>query len=88
MRVDTIRTRGTKRQNRTNQLIGPRGDDILKPDERADIITVPESIDEFLILSGNPWHHVRHVLIVGCGTIGLHLAKTLEARRLYPTILP
>lgn len=65
----------------------PHGDDTLKPDERADIMTVPSNIDEFLILSGKPWHHVRHVLIIGCGNIGFHLAQELEKQRLYPTII-
>ncbi len=65
----------------------PRGDDRLTPDERAYILTLPSCIEEFWILSGRPWHHVRHVLIVGCGDIGLHLASELEARGLSPTIL-
>ncbi len=65
----------------------PRGDDILLKDERADVLTTPDNIDEFLILSGKPWHHVRHVLIVGCGSIGFRLARELESRRLYPTII-
>lgn len=65
----------------------PRGDDVLKADERADILTTPDNVDEFLILSGKPWHHVRHVLIIGCGTIGFSLARELEAQRQYPTII-
>jgi trk system potassium uptake protein len=65
----------------------PRGDDRLSADERAYVLTLPRNVDEFWILSGKPWHHVRHVLIVGCGNIGFHLATELEARGLYPTIL-
>lgn len=65
----------------------PRGDDILKADERAEILTSPENIDEFLILSGKPWHHVRHVLIIGCGAIGFRLAQELERKKIYPTII-
>ena len=65
----------------------PRGDDRLAVDERAYVLATPDCIGEFLILSGKPWHHVRHVLIVGCGNIGFHLAKELEAQRLYPTII-
>lgn len=65
----------------------PRGDDVLAPDERAEIITSPENIDEFIILSGKPWHHVRHVLIIGGGSIGYRLARELESQRLYPTII-
>ena len=65
----------------------PHGGDKMAATERADILTVPENIEEFLILSGKPWHRVKHVLIIGCGTIGLHLALQLEAQRLYPTII-
>ncbi len=65
----------------------PRGDDRLEADERADILTTPDNIDEFIILSGKPWHHVRHVLIIGCGAIGFRLARELEAKRLFPTII-
>ncbi len=70
-----------------NGLRIPRGDDILSPDERADILTTPDNIDEFIILSGKPWHHVRHVLIIGCGAIGFRLARELESQRLFPTII-
>lgn len=65
----------------------PRGDDRLKHDERAFVLTEPRNVDEFLILSGKPWHHVRHVLIIGCGNIGLYLAQELENQRLFPTII-
>jgi trk system potassium uptake protein len=65
----------------------PRGDDRLSVEERAYILTLPNHVNEFWILSGKPWHHVRHVLIVGCGNIGFHLATELETRGLYPTIV-
>jgi trk system potassium uptake protein len=65
----------------------PRGEDTLTVDERAYLLTTPDAIDQLLILSGKPWHHVRHVLIIGCGNIGFHLAKELESQRLYPTIV-
>jgi trk system potassium uptake protein TrkA len=70
-----------------NGLRIPGGGDILADDERAEILTTPENIDEFLILSGKPWHRVRHVLIIGCGSIGFRLARELEATGLYPTII-
>ena len=65
----------------------PRGDDVLKVNERAYVLTVPELVNEFWILSGKPWHSVRHVLIVGCGDIGFHLARELESIHLAPTII-
>lgn len=65
----------------------PHGDDAISPDERAHILTEPGNVDEFWILSGKPWHHVRHVLIIGCDDIGLHLAQELERQKTYPTII-
>ncbi|MCG5051938.1 MAG: Trk system potassium transporter TrkA [Myxococcales bacterium] len=65
----------------------PRGDDRIKQGERAYVLTVPRNVEEFLILSGKPWHHVRHVLIIGCGNIGFYLAQELERRNLFPTII-
>ncbi len=65
----------------------PHGGDRISADERAYILTTPENVTDFWILSGTPWHHVRHALIIGCGTIGLRLAKELEKQKMYPTIL-
>ena len=65
----------------------PTGSDRLRADERAFILAPPASVNEFWILSGTPWHHVRHALIIGCGNIGYHLAKALEKNQLYPTIV-
>lgn len=65
----------------------PTGDDVLRVDERAYVLTKPENVGEFTILSGKPWFYVRHVLIIGCGTIGFDLAQELESQGRYPTIL-
>jgi trk system potassium uptake protein TrkA len=65
----------------------PRGTDTIGADERAYILTVPQNANEFWILSGKPWHHVRHVLMIGCGKIGFHLARELEAMKMFPTII-
>lgn len=65
----------------------PRGDDRMSTDDRVYILTTPEVVGEWWILSGKPWHHVKHVHIIGCGTIGLHLARELEARKMFPSIV-
>jgi trk system potassium uptake protein TrkA len=65
----------------------PTGADRLTPDDRAFILTVPENLTELVILSGQPWHHVRRVLIVGCGSTGLALARELEEQNLAPTVI-
>lgn len=71
----------------TNGLRIPRGGDRMSVGERAFVLTEPRNVDEFVILSGKPWHHVRHVLIVGCGNIGFYLAQQLVSQRLFPTII-
>ncbi len=68
-------------------LVLPNGETRLRVNERVDVLTTPENVDELLILSGRPWHHVRDVLLIGCGTIGFSVAKQLESRRIYPTII-
>jgi trk system potassium uptake protein TrkA len=70
-----------------NGLRIPRGNDTMRADERAYILTEPDSADEWWILSGKPWHHVSHVLLIGCGNIGYHLVMQLESRGLFPTII-
>jgi len=65
----------------------PDGNSRMTADERAYILTTPENVTDFWILSGKPWHHVKHTLIIGCGTIGLRLAKQLEQQKMYPTII-
>ena len=70
-----------------NGLQIPSGNYRMRADERAFILTPPQCVDEFWILSGTPWHHVRHALIIGCGNIGYHLAKALETKQLFPTII-
>ncbi len=65
----------------------PRGDDVLNVDERAYVLCTADDVDQLVILSGKPWHHVRHVLIVGAGNIGFRVARELEKQRLYPTII-
>lgn len=65
----------------------PRGDDRMAAEDRAYVITPPANADEFWILSGKPWHHVRHVLIIGAGDIGYNVAALLEKKRMFPTII-
>lgn len=65
----------------------PRGDDRLAADERAFVLTTPDDVQEFAILSGRPWHRVRNVLVVGCGDIGFAVARELDRQGLRPTVV-
>lgn len=65
----------------------PRGTDRLKVDERAFILTLPKHLTELTILSGQPWHRVNRVLLLGIGDTGLALAHDLVARGFAPTLV-
>lgn len=65
----------------------PTGADRLGVDERAYVLTKPENLTELAILSGQPWHHVKRVLIIGCGNTGLALARELEGQKYERTII-
>lgn len=65
----------------------PRGADRLEVDRRVYVLTLPEHVDEFMILSGRPWSRVENILVIGCGTIGFAVARELESRKMRPVIL-
>lgn len=65
----------------------PTGADRIAPDERAFVLTLPENLTELAILSGQPWHRVQRVLLIGCGNTGLTLARELERHGLPATVI-
>jgi trk system potassium uptake protein TrkA len=65
----------------------PSGEDRLQEDERAVFLTLPQHLTELAILSGHPWHHIKRVLLVGCGNTGLAVARELEAKGFSLTIV-
>lgn len=65
----------------------PRGSDRLEADERAHVLTLPEHVDEFMILSGKPWSRIEKILVIGGGTIGFAVAQELERRKMFPVVL-
>lgn len=65
----------------------PSGDDRLEAGERAFVLTRPQYLTELAILSGKPWYHVRRVLIIGCGSTGLAVARELAEQGFELTII-
>lgn len=65
----------------------PRPDDRMNADDRAFVLTLPANLTELAILSGQPWYHVRRILVVGCGNTGLALARELERQDLATTVI-
>lgn len=64
-----------------NTLI-PTGHDILLPGDQIFVITTPESIDEFISLTGQKDVKVNNIMILGGGRIGRKTAKLLEKNNL------
>ncbi|MDT8286817.1 MAG: Trk system potassium transporter TrkA [Elusimicrobiales bacterium] len=65
----------------------PSGDDRIQEDERAVFLTLPAHLTELAILSGNPWHYIKRVLLIGCGNTGLSVARELENQGFSLTIV-
>lgn len=65
----------------------PTGNDRLRADERAYVLTLPKHLTELTILSGQPWYRVNRVLLIGVGNTGLTLAHDLEAKGFTTTLL-
>jgi trk system potassium uptake protein TrkA len=59
----------------------------LGADDRAFVLARPDSLTELAILSGQPWHRVQRVLLIGCGNTGLAVAPLLTDRGLSVTIV-
>lgn len=70
-----------------NGLRIPDGQDTLEQGHRVFALATPDEIKDFSALSGQPWHHVKHVLMIGCGDIGFHLAQELECQGFVVTII-
>ncbi len=60
----------------------PSGNDIILPGDQIFVIMTPESIDEFITLSGQKEVKVNNIMILGGGRIGRKSAKLLEENNL------
>ncbi len=78
------------------QIVAALGDHelrILEPaarfhvGERVIVLCAPGEVSEILALVGSDTHHVKRVLIVGAGDIGLHVAQALQRLKFNVTII-
>ncbi|MCS6903092.1 MAG: Trk system potassium transporter TrkA [Candidatus Bipolaricaulota bacterium] len=71
---------------RQGQVIIPRGEDILQPNDRLVLIGTPVAVGEFnRRLSLHPV--AQEILIVGGGRIGFRLAQLLQPQGVHPKII-
>lgn len=67
---------------REEQLIIPKGKDVLRAGDFVYFVCRNRDIEEILRLFGKKAASLRNILVVGGGNIGFPLAKELETRRL------
>ncbi len=72
---------------RDEELIIPRGDDRLMPDDLVYFISEENSLQDTLTFFGKHLRPVQNALIVGGGRVGYRLARLLEEKSIYTKII-
>ncbi|MDM8525266.1 Trk system potassium transporter TrkA [Desulfococcaceae bacterium HSG8] len=72
---------------RNDELIIPRGSDVLMPDDTLYFISKEENLEDFLKVFNKYAKPARRALIVGGGRIGFRLAALLEEKSIYTKII-
>jgi len=63
---------------RENEIIIPRGDDVIKKNDRMVIIGKPRAMEDLESIFGNEVPHRNRILLIGCGIVGFYLAKIID----------
>jgi trk/ktr system potassium uptake protein len=66
---------------RNGQTIVPRGDATFLKDDHVYFLAIPEGVDEVLRLTGKEEHHIRNVMMLGGGRVGLNTINKIKRRR-------
>ncbi|MCD6453647.1 MAG: Trk system potassium transporter TrkA [Dehalococcoidales bacterium] len=72
---------------RSEGIIIPRADEIIKPDDRVYLLARRESMDELGTLFAKPHRPAKSVVILGGGCVGSLVAEELKGRRLRVKII-
>ncbi len=72
---------------RDEELIIPRGDDRLMPDDLVYFISEEKSLQDTLTFFGKHSQPVQNALIAGGGRVGYRLARLLEEKSIYTKII-
>jgi len=71
---------------RDGEVIVPRGDDVIRPEDKIVTLGIPEDLKEFVARLSKS-EALKDIVIIGGGRIGYRLAKILEGRGLRPKII-
>ncbi|MDQ1274731.1 MAG: trk/ktr system potassium uptake protein [Euryarchaeota archaeon] len=63
---------------RENEIIIPHGDDLIKANDHMVVVGKPEAMEDLENVFGSEVAHRTRILLIGCGIVGLYLAKLID----------
>lgn len=63
---------------REDQIIIPHGDDLIKANDHMVVVGKPESMEDLESVFGSKVSHRTRILLIGCGIVGMYLAKLID----------
>ena len=63
---------------RDNEIIIPHGDDLIKVNDHMVVVGKPEAMENLETIFGSQVPHRTRILLIGCGIVGIYLAKLID----------
>jgi trk system potassium uptake protein TrkA len=63
---------------RDNEIIIPHGDDLIKANDHMVVVGKPEAMEDLENVFGSQVPHKTRILLIGCGIVGIYLAKLID----------
>ncbi|WP_410507136.1 Trk system potassium transporter TrkA [Methanosarcina hadiensis] len=63
---------------REDEIIIPHGDDLIKANDHMVVVGKPEAMEDLESVFGSEVTHRTRILLIGCGIVGLYLAKLID----------
>jgi len=63
---------------RNKEIIIPHGDDLIKANDHMVVVGKPESMEHLEAIFGSQMPHRTRILLIGCGIVGIYLAKLID----------
>jgi trk system potassium uptake protein TrkA len=63
---------------REDEIIIPHGDDFIKANDHMVVVGKPEAMEDLESVFGREVHQRTRILLIGCGIVGLYLAKLID----------
>ena len=63
---------------RDKEIIIPHGDDLIKANDHMVVVGKPEAMENLEAVFGSEVPHRTRILLIGCGIVGIYLAKLID----------